>query len=103
MTDLIWTAKHPQFTEDMLGYIPSFLRETDPRSAREQIASGYIGGWEPFPGFRMLENGNLDYPGDPPTRLLAETNLRGEIIRFYNYAWLAVIQPDGSFEVARLD
>lgn len=103
MTDLIWTAKHPQFTKDMLGYIPTFLREADPRSAREQIASGYIGGWDPFPGFKMLENGNLVYPGDPPTKLLAETSLRGETIRFYEHEWLAVIQSDGDFEVARLN
>jgi hypothetical protein len=103
MTDLVWVAKHPQFTPNMLGYIPSFLREADERSAREQINSGYIGKWHPMGGFTMLANGNLKYPGDPPTQLLAETTMRGETIRFYDYAWVAIIQPDGSFEVARLD
>jgi hypothetical protein len=29
--------------------------------------------------------------------------LRDEEIRFYDYSWLAIVQPDGSFEVARVD
>jgi len=100
---MIWIAKHPQFHPDMLGIIPTFFSEEDPRPASEQIASEYIGGWSPFSGFKMLPNGDLSYPGDPPTVLLAETRLRDEVIRFYDSAWLAIIQPDGSFEVARLD
>lgn len=96
--------KHPQATEEMLGYIPSFLSENDPRPAHEQINENYrFGGWQPFKGFRMLSNGNLQYPGDPQTRLIAETKLRDETIRFYEHSWVAIIQPDGSFEVARLD
>jgi hypothetical protein len=51
----------------------------------------------------MLENGNLSYPGDLETRLLFESNLRDETIRFYEGSWLAIIQPDGFFEIARLD
>jgi hypothetical protein len=100
---VIWIAKHPQFHPDMLGIIPSFLYERDERPASKQIETAYISGWLPMKGFTMLPNGNLSYPGDPPLQLLAETKLRDEVIRFYDCEWLAIVQPDGSFEVARLD
>lgn len=100
-----WKMKHPRATPDMLGYIPSFLNEDDPRSVREQLDSAYsfAGGWQPFKGFKMLSNGDLAYPGDPPTRLLAETKLRNETIRFYEHAWVAIVQEDGSYEICRMD
>jgi hypothetical protein len=102
---MIWTMKHPQATLDMLGTIPMMLYELDPRPAREQFDEQYkfAGGWDPFPGFTLLPNGNLSFPGDPPTRLLAETKLRDEIIRFYEHSWVAIIQPDGSYEISRMD
>lgn len=102
---MIWIAKHPRMTTEALGYLPEFLNETDPRSAREQIHSNYShgGGWHSFKGHVMLPNGNLSYPGDPPTRLLAETRLRHEIIRFYEHDWVAIVQPDGSYDIARID
>jgi hypothetical protein len=97
-----WEMKHPQATLDMLGYIPSFLDENDPRPAAKQIDTAYVGGWQPFPGFTMVDNG-LRYPGDPLTPLLAETKLRDETIRFYDCSWVAIVQPDGSYEISRLD
>ncbi len=100
---MIWISKHPQFTFEMLGFIPSFLSEKDPRPAAEQFNEHYISGWRPFAGFTMLPNGDLSYPEDPPTRLLAETKLRDETIRFYDCAWVAIIQPDGSYEICRMD
>jgi hypothetical protein len=102
---MTWYAKHPQVTMDMLGFIPSFLNEEDKRPAKEQIDSNYShgGGWSAFHGFTMLPNGNLSYPGDPEVLLLAETKLRDETIRFYEHSWLCIIQPDGSFEIARVD
>ncbi len=102
---MIWYMKHPQATPEMLGFIPEFLNEDDPRPAKEQIDSnyGHGGGWHPLPGWTMLPDGNISYPGDPPCLLLAETKLRDETIRVYQYAWMAIIQPDGSFEIARLD
>lgn len=100
-----WTLIHPRMTTDMLGYVPLFFDTLDPRSAREQINTNYShgGGWHPIHGFEMLPNGNLKYPGDPPTRLLAETKLRGETIRFYEHSWLLILQPDGTWEVSRCD
>jgi len=102
---MIWVLRHPRATPEMLGFIPSFLSERDPRPAREQIDSnyGHGGGWFPSRGMTLGADGNLHYPGDPPYQLIAETRLRDEVIRFYDCSFVAIIQPDGSFEVARLD
>jgi hypothetical protein len=100
-----WTLKHPKATFEMLGYIPLFLNEAMPGTAREQLHHNYAhgGGWQPFNGFTMLPSGNMKYPGDPETQLLAEARLRNETIRVYTHAWVAIVQPDGTFEVARMD
>lgn len=103
---MIWIMKHPQATIEMLGYIPSFVSDDDPRPAREQLHQNYLpgGGWRSFKGFKMLPSGNLSYPGDPETRLLAEATTRaGETIRFYEHSWVAVVQQDGSYEISRMD
>lgn len=96
--------KHPRVTNDMLGLLPYFLFESDPRPAREQLDDRYAhgGGWSPFRGFTMTSTA-LEYPGDPPMLLLAEAWLRDETLRFYEGEWLAVVQPDGSYEVSRVD
>jgi len=103
MKSMVWVMVHPQCTPEMLGFIPSFLDPDDPRPAKVQFHSNYISGWIPFKGFKMTARGNLLYPGDPPCLLLAETKLRDEVIRFYEHSWVAVIQPDGSFEACRMD
>jgi hypothetical protein len=112
---MLWIAKHPQFDPEMLGYLPYMFDDRDPRPAREQANENYSPmGWSPMKGFTMLPNGDLAYPGDPPTKLLAETILHAnyvnpldttkqEIIRFYEHAWVVIIQPDGSWEVSRMD
>ncbi|MBU2051483.1 MAG: hypothetical protein KKH61_21240 [Gammaproteobacteria bacterium] len=91
--------------EDLLGIIPLFLDDADPRPAKEQLDEKYAhgGGFRHLEGFKMLPNGDLKYPGDEPTRFLAHTYLRDEKIIFYEHAWVAIVQPDGSFEVSRLD
>lgn len=103
---MIWTGIHPKFTPDTLGFIPMFLNEDDPRPAREQIDENYQhgGGWRPTTGFTLdTKTMNLTYPEDPPYRPLAMTRLRGELLVFYDSAFLMIMQPDGTFEVARLD
>jgi hypothetical protein len=106
---ITFTMKHPRATGEMLGFIPSFLFDTDPRPARDQLHERYShgGGWFPMPKdtFTMLPNGNLrsKYSYDPDTVLLAEAKLREETIRVYDHEWVAVIQPDGTFEVSRMD
>lgn len=101
-----FTLEHPDMTHAALGYLPDFFDEADPRPAREQIHERYRhgGGWRPFKGFTMADDGSdISFPGDPPMVLLAEAKLRDETLRFYDCAWLAIVQPDGSFEVSRVD
>lgn len=80
------------------GEIPSFLVESDPRPAREQLS-----GWVPVEGWDMdHETGMIYYPGEPPFYPVAEGFLREEKILVYPFDWIAVVQPDKSFEVARM-
>lgn len=44
-----------------------------------------------------------EYPGDPPLYPLAQTQLRDELIIFYDHEIVAVFQPDGSFEACRMN
>lgn len=95
----------PDFDEEYLGMIPYFLTPADPRPAREQFDENYQhgGGWKVFKGHSMDPDGTLHYPGDPALPPLAEAKLRDETIRFYDYAWVSITQPDGTFEVCRMD
>ena len=109
MTHMVWTLLHPSMTPDMLGFIPDFLSNDDPASAKEQINRNYShgGGWRPFHGFEMKPDG-IQYPDDPLMPLLAQTVLhpdtdKPELIRFYLSSWVAVVQLDGSYEICRLD
>jgi hypothetical protein len=91
--------------EDILGFIPTFLNDNDPRPAAEQINENYAhgGGWRPQQKFTFDKNGNLRYPGDPPFKCIAATMLRDEMICLYEHALLMIMQPDGSFEVSTVD
>lgn len=95
---------HPRATPHHIGQIPFWLNEANPKTAAQQLNDGYpFGGWSPFQGFTLLDNNSLSYPGDPPQRPIAEMKLREETILIYEHAWVAVIQPDRSFEVCRMD
>lgn len=100
-----WTMLHPRMTIEHLGIIPTFLDSDNSRSAAEQIDDNYQhgGGWRSFKGFKRVGDYNLQYPDDPVYNALALTQLRDEVIVFYDHAWVAVFQPDGSFDVARID
>ena len=105
MRRVSWKMLHPQMTIAHLGYIPLWLSDLDPRPAREQLDQGYRhgGGWQPFHGFSLLEDNSIQYPGDPPLKPLADAKLRKETIMFYQHSWVGIIQPDRSFEIARMD
>lgn len=96
---------HPKMAVEMLGYIPQFFSEADPRTAAEQINENYQhgGGWRHMSGWSMSPLGALCYKGDRPLIPLAEAHLRDEHIIFYEDEWLAIIQKDGSFEVSRIN
>jgi hypothetical protein len=100
-----WQMLHPAMTLAHLGLLPMMLNARDPRPAREQFHSNYAhgGGWCPITGFRLMHDHTLAYPGDPPLTPRAQLQFRNELIVFYDYAWVAIIQPDRSFEVSRMD
>jgi hypothetical protein len=92
-------------TPEDLGLLPDFLSDRDPRPAAAQIDQNYAhgGGWRPQQGFTLLPSKTLTYPGDPPLQPVAMTRLRDETLLFYPHAILAIVQPDGAFEVCRVD
>ena len=99
-----------QFTDmEVVGLIPTFLSEHDPRSAAEQIDENYQhgGGWRHFEGFELIgEKGDkysIVYAGDPPMYELSRATLRDETLVFFQTSWMAIIQKDGSFEISRID
>jgi len=91
-------------TNEKLGYLPGFIDLDDTRPAREQFHANYkFGGWRPATGFKLREDNALCYPGDPILQPLAQAKLRDELIVVYNHDLVSIIQPDRTFEVARLD
>lgn len=106
---MIWTGTYPEFHPEVLGLIPSFLSESDPRPAKQQLDDNYRhgGGWHPTQGFRLdLPGGGKlisPYEEDMPLRPMAMSRLRDEVLIFYESSFLLILQLDGSFEVARVD
>lgn len=88
------------------GVIPFFLLHED-IPAREQIDHNYQhgGGWRPLKGWTFdREKNRIKYPGDPA--LLPHTRIdlaSGEVVYIYPSAWVCIVQPDGAYEVARID
>lgn len=112
MTRLLWKAIPPTTTTDLidvLGFVVDFVDTLDERSAKEQIDANYQhgGGWRPQDKWTLsFDTSNVPsirYPGDTPLRALAEAELRSERLYMFDYGIMAIVQPDGAFEVARLD
>ena len=106
MTHPTWIALHPKLTSYHLGFLPGFLDTDDPRPAREQFDENYKpAGWMPFvgAGLAVTNDFHLVYPGDPPQAPIAMTKLRDELILLYESEFVAILQKDGTFEVARMD
>lgn len=97
--------------EAVVGLIPDFFSELDPRPAREQAADNYAhgGGWRPMKGWVLtwsrgdIGKAKAHYPGDPPMREISRGMLRDEMIIVFECSWVAIIQPSGSFEISRMD
>lgn len=106
---VVWALLRPDMKREALGHLPEFLHNDNPHNAVTQFhnAYGHGGGWNKFEGFSFdpnHENGpTLTYQGDPPYHAVAAAKLRDEIIHVYPHAWVQVIQPDGTWEVARMD
>ena len=91
---------------EALGYLPHFLDEDNPDNCVKQLDQNYKhgGGWSKFEGFKMnMKDNSIKYPGDPPYRPLAKMKIRNETVFVYPHAWVAVVQEDGSYEIARMD
>ena len=90
--------------DQLLGLLPWFADESDPRPAAQQFGAKYQGGWHPLPGFAFhTVSRKLKYPGDPPMNPVAEAKLRDETILLYPGDWVLILQPNGDFEVSRMD
>lgn len=102
---MVWQFLHPDMTIEHLGLLPGMLDPADPDSAKVQFDKSYQhgGGWCHQPGFVLSDDNTMTYPGDPPFGPLAMTYLRDELIIFYPCSYVAVIQPDRTFEMCRMD
>lgn len=95
---------HPLVTMYHVGQIPFWLSEENPKTAAQQINDGYpFGGWRHFEGFVLREDNTIKFPGDPAMKPIAEMKLREELILVYQSDWVAIIQPDRTFEICRID
>ena len=95
---------HPHFEPEMLGFIPSFMDEADPRPLKEQFQEKYSfgGGWFPIHGFDR-DGTTLKYPEDPPLNPLCAIFFKNEVLYFYPHSLVLIEQENGKWEVARMD
>lgn len=111
MNGLLWAIVHEQATLEHFGFIPMFLHASDSRSAKEQINENYAhgGGWRPMlPEMKFIPGTNcfhpvLQYPGDPDFLEIGHTQIRNETVYLFTNAFVAIVQQDGSYEIARID
>ena len=109
-----WYLHHKDMQLEHLGLIPSFLDELNPDDAITQINRNYQhgGGWYDMEGFELSKDDDPpwasiiyainDEPAESYT-CLAHCKIHDEIVAFYRSAWVAVIKPNLSFRVARID
>lgn len=99
--ELLVRANKARLAAELLGSIPAWLNPANPEPAAKQLDAGYRhgGGWIPF-GKGVWEMGD---GGTLALKPIAKAQLRDETIYVYEYTWVAIVQKDGSFEVARMD
>lgn len=88
-----------------VGYLPGMLSHGLQLSVSEQFDATYpFGGWVPFEGFNFnADKLTLTYAGDPDEVAIARVQIGKETVLVFRHAWVAIIQENGDFEVARLD
>jgi hypothetical protein len=91
------------------GHIPGFLRESDPRPARAQFnryrgKRGGHGGWLSIMG-ATFDNATLmlTLPGETPMAAISALRFRSELLYLFDGNWVCIVQPSGSWEVAKMD
>lgn len=113
---LVWELRHPNATPEHLGMLPMWFSAADQRDAFTQADTGYLNtagcNYRPQPGFKLGKNGEnytLIYgnpeeeDADPPMEELARMKLVNQTIVVFDCEWVAIIQPDETFVVARCD
>lgn len=103
------------------GLLPQMLDASSSDGLAAQIAKEYIGGWYPQEGFSLkgiaagtrladvpMSDTKLLYPGDRPLGLKAAASKdlvdeSAELLLLFEFDFVAIVQPDGSFEVSRCD
>jgi len=104
---MVWVMLDTRYSPDVLGYIPSFIEEEDERPVKEQFNERYAfgGGWQPSDGWKINDNlvMTTKYPEDPPMNPIAMVMVGEETVLMYPHAMIAIIQKDGTYEVARMD
>lgn len=101
---VVWTFHHERADDYHIGYLGRRLHTM--KRVAEQINLAYkFGGWQPFGQgkWKLHDDNRLEYPGDPTMEPIASAKVGDELVCIYRGDWWAIIQPDRSFEVARLD
>lgn len=101
----MWETYHPR-ARDYMGLLPGIISAHDPRSVKDQITTNYVhgGGYRPLDGWKFDPiKRTIKYPGDPPLSVMAGLKVGDEYVYVYEYAWVCIVQQDGSFAVTRMD
>jgi hypothetical protein len=102
-----WIALSSRFCAEDLGFLWDILMSEDKRPVREQLNERYAhgGGYRPFKGFTLDRmTMTMRYPGDPLFKPSAMTTIGDEQVFFYPQGqWLLILQPNGDFDVTRVD
>ena len=102
-----YAKKYRLTLEDCVSDIKYFASEQNKQPLSEQLNKMYQhgGGWRPVEGFQITnkETFELTYPEDPPLIPLATAKFRNQTICVYRYAFVAIFEEDGSFQIARMD
>ena len=98
-----WTNPH------VVGLLSHIIKDSDPDPVRVQIGVRYAhgGGYNPIKNFKIkhlgVDRAELRYPGDPAYAELSRTQIRDEVVILFECALVAIVQPDESFVVTRMD
>lgn len=95
---------------DHLGMIPLWINGMEPLRHIINFHYAHGGGWRPtsLTRFKLVtdctvEEWRLEYPEDPPMKMLAYCRNGDEMFIIFEYAWCAIVAADGTYEICRID
>jgi hypothetical protein len=98
--------------EEAAGMLPEILRPDDPRPVKEQLNDRYShgGGFMASKGFTFKKEGDkaiLSYEiedDDPEIyQEWSRSKVNDEELYLFDASFMAIVQPDGTYEVTRVD